>query len=273
MILNIKKHYRSILCFVFVLLSALYSFYTPSYAFTESAFKVSGRLTVNSSSTVEQLQIVPMTTDTVYYIQIDEDNLATIDTYLTVDSGLGGFTSSRFGAYYLSSNTNLNFDLTVYYRTSDAINVMPIIYGSSDNPDQPTFRFNLQFSDGSYSGVIDSGYFYISPPEPVPDTDSVKQTISCAWNIKSSMPNLIIRNCHLRFNFPNTLSEGNSFIRVHFNSFQMGDYSINRGNLDQLISADSQANAMMQEVQGMNGIGGIPSVDPLDLVQGSGGEI
>ena len=147
---------------------------------------------------------------------------------------------------------------------------MPIIYGSSDNPDQPTFRFNLQFSDGSYSAVIDSGYFYISPPEAVPDTDSVKQTISCAWNIKTSIPNRIIRNCHLRFNFPTTLSEGNSFIRVHFNSFQMGDYSINRGNLDQLISADSQANAMMQEVQGMNGIGGIPSVDPLDLVQGSG---
>lgn len=270
MILNIKKHYKLILCFVFVLLSALYSFYTPSYAFSESAFKVSGRLYPGSSGS-EQLQIVPLTTDTVYYISLDEDNLAYIDIYCNVDTGNGYFSSNRYGAYYLSSNTTINCSLTVYYQISDTINFNPIINSTTTNPDVPTFRFSLAFSDSTQSNVFANTYVYVSPPEVIPDSvSSVKQNISVAMNIKDLYPNKFIRNCTVRLQFPNLLTEGASFIRVHFNSFELGDYSISRGNLDQLISADSQANAMMQEVQGMNGIGGVPSVDPLDLVQGSG---
>lgn len=278
--MKLKKKLVKVLCCSFVFLTCLYSLYVPSYALDPSAFNIQCQLYVNGTVNTSMTQYVPMTRGVVYDVYTSDDNKVQIDAFCNVDTGLGYFGSDRFRAFYLSSNSDFSFTLRFYY-SSDGVNIYPgtVFYGDPDGTNDISFKTYIYFEE--YYGFIGPSFFTITPR--VAQFDSyfndtvIYQDIIFSMNLRNYYPDSKITRVHFVFTLPEQYAYGApgvivdepAFIRVSFQDFSLGDITIDQGNLNEVQQAEQQGQQYQQQVQNMTGIGNVPTVNPIGLVQGS----
>lgn len=276
--MKFKRKFKIALCLCFVFLTCFYSFYVPSFALDQSAFMLSGSVQVNGSTDSSQTQLVPMTTGVIYDLYTDDDNVIRVNAFCTVDTGHGFFTSNRFGAYYLSSNTEFNFSYTII-DSGDATSLFShgLVWGPGGSK-SIGFRVYFNFTDGTTYGIQSPDFFVSSIIERFDtyfNSDIKEQSVSCVFNLADVVPDKIIQSVTFRFDVnPQIDSAGNplsipSFLQMKFNYFSLGSISIDQGNLDEVEEAEQMGQEYQQQVQNMSGIGAVPDVNPIGLVQGS----
>lgn len=276
-----KKKLIKVLCFSFVFLTCLYSFYVPSYALDRTAFKLQAKLfRTDEGYDATMDQNVPMTQGVVYTVLVGDENQVDISAFCNVDTGSGYFTSGRFGAYYVSSNTDLYFNIRFYFSIGE-FEFYPSDIQVTNRFDVDLNRIQMRniifFSDDSYVNISPALCFVgprITEFSSEFNTYVTYQDINCSMDLKQQYPDKLIQRLKFIFFLPYQLNydgllQEYSYIKVSFLDFTLGEIVIDKGNLNEVQQAEQQGQQYQSSVQNMTGIGAVPDVNPIGLVQGS----